>query len=80
MTNGAEDRSTWPRNGQIIRRAELLRLIEDNGGPQELDLRGATFLGDGTSDDFRENFIDLSSEALSPLAEAYRQRYGADPA
>ena len=47
MTTDAEDRSTWPRNGQVIRRAELLRLIEENGGPTGLDLRGAVFVGDG---------------------------------
>lgn len=34
MSSDAEDRSTWPRNGQVIRREELLRLIEENGGPE----------------------------------------------
>jgi uncharacterized protein YjbI with pentapeptide repeats len=73
MTTNAEDRSTWPRNGQIIRRDELLRLIEDNGGPKGLDLRGTVFVGDEPSDNPRENPIDLSREALGPLARAYRQ-------
>lgn len=34
MTTDGEDRSAWPRKGQVIRRAELLRLIEENGGPE----------------------------------------------
>jgi len=67
MTTDAEDRSTWPRNGQVIRRGELLRLIEENRGPKGLDLRGAIFVGDGASDDPRENPIDLSPDALAPL-------------
>ena len=81
MTTDAEDRSTWPRNGKVIRRAELLRLIEENGGPESLDLRGGVFVGDGPSNQPWANAIDLSPEALAPLAEAYRQANGgADPA
>jgi uncharacterized protein YjbI with pentapeptide repeats len=76
MTADADDRSTWPRNGQVIRRAELLRLIEEHGGPDGLDLRGAILVGDGSSDNPRENPIDLSPEALAPLADAYRQAGG----
>ena len=67
MTTDAEERSAWPRNGQVIRRGELLRLIEENRGPKGLDLRGAIFVGDGASDDPRENPIDLSPDALAPL-------------
>ncbi len=76
MTTDAEDRSTWPRNGQVIHRDELLRLIEENGGPRNLDLRGAVFVGDGRSDEPQQNPIDLSPQALAPLAEAYRQAHG----
>jgi len=72
MTTDAEDRSTWPRNRQIIRRAELLRLIEENRWPADLDLRGAMLVGEGAEDNPAENPIDLSPEALAPLAEAYR--------
>ena len=80
MTRDDEDRSTWLRNDQEIRRDELLRLIEEDGGPVGLDLRGTTFKGEGTSDSYRENPIDLSGEALAPLAEAYRQANdGSDP-
>ena len=77
MINDDEDRSTWPRNGQVIRRDELLRLIEENGGPEGLDLRGATLVGDGPSDDFRENPLDLSAETLAPMAESHQQTYAA---
>jgi len=73
MTTDAEDRPTWPRNGQVIRRAELLRLIEENGGPDGLDLRGAILVGDRPSDNPVDNPIDLSREALAPLAAAYRR-------
>lgn len=76
MTSDAEDRSTWPRNGQRIRRDELLRLIEGNGGPQGLDLRGAVFVGEGPSEEPPENPIDLSPEALEPLGAAYRDQNG----
>src|SRR3972149_2945445 len=80
MTTDAEDRSTWPRNGQVIRRAELLRLVEENGGPDGLDLRGAVFVGDGPADDPTRNPIDLSLEALAPPAVAHRQgNGGSDP-
>jgi len=80
MTTDAEDRSTWPRNGQVIRRDELLRLIEENLGPWDLDLRGGVFLGRGAHPDPGENPIDLSPEALAPLADAYREaNYGQDP-
>jgi len=76
MTSDAEDRSTWPRNGQVIRRAELLRLIEENGGPKDLDLRGALFVGDAPGGEPERNPIDLSPEALAPLAKAYEQANG----
>lgn len=76
MTTDAEDRSTWPRNGQVIRRAELLRLIEENGGPKDLDLRGALFVGDAPGGEPERNPIDLSPEALAPLAKAYEQANG----
>jgi uncharacterized protein YjbI with pentapeptide repeats len=76
MTTDAEDRSTWPRNGQVIRRAELLRLIEENGGPKGLDLRGAIMVGDAPRDDAFWNPIDLNPEALVPPAEAHRQTNG----
>lgn len=76
MTTDAENRSTWPRDGQVIRRAELLRLIEENGSPQDLDLRGVVFVGDEPIDDPVWNPIDLSAEALAPSAEAYRQADG----
>jgi uncharacterized protein YjbI with pentapeptide repeats len=76
MTTDTEDRSTWPRNGQVIRRAELLRLIEENGGPEGLDLRGATFVGNGPSDEPGDNPIDLTPKALAPLAAACGQAKG----
>jgi len=73
MTTDAEDRSTWPRNSQVIRRDDLLRLIEENGGPEGLDLRGTRLLNDGPTDDVITNAIDLTPEALEPLARAYRE-------
>jgi len=76
MSSENEDRSTWPRNGQVIRREELLRLIEENGGPAGLDLRGARLLNDGPTEDTISNAIDLSPEALAPLAHAWRQASG----
>lgn len=81
MSTDAEDRSTWPRDGQVIRREELLRLIEENGGPEGLDLRGAVFVGEGSSNKPSENPIELTPEVLAPLVEAYRQAHGgANPA
>lgn len=80
MTTDTEDRSTWPRNRQIIRRADLLRLIEENRGSYGLDLRGAVLVGDGPSKGLWEDPLDLSPEALVPLAEAYREANGgSDP-
>jgi len=80
MTTDAEERSAWPRNGQVIRRDELLRLIEENSGPEGLDLRGAVFVGDGPGDDPSGNPIDLRAAGLAPLAGAYRQANGgSDP-
>jgi uncharacterized protein YjbI with pentapeptide repeats len=80
MTTDAEDRSTWPRNRQVIRRDELLRLIEEHDGPAGLDLRGANFVGDWMPEEHFLNPIDLSSEALKPLAEAYRRaNHGSQP-
>jgi hypothetical protein len=80
MTTDAEDRSTWPRNDEVIRRADLLRLIEDNGGPRGLDLRGAVFVGDGPSDDPWDNPIDLTPHSLAPVAQAHREANdGSDP-
>jgi len=75
MTTDA-DRSTWPRNRQVIRRKKLLRLIEKNRGPDGLDLRGAVFAGDLPSDDPEHNPIDLSPDVLAPLADAYRNDNG----
>ena len=77
MTTDTEDRHSWPRNGKPIRRDELLRLIEENGGPKDLDLRGAIFLGDGREEEpLWGNPIDLSPEALAPLAVAYKEKHG----
>jgi len=76
MTTETEDRSTWPRKGKSIRRDELLRLIEENGGPWDLDLRGARLIGDGQEEASLLNPIDLSDEALTPLAAAYKQEHG----
>ena len=76
MTTDAEDRSTWPRNDQIIRRAELLRLIEENLGPAWLDLRGAFMAGDEDSEDLRAICVDLSPASLLPVAQEYRQANG----
>jgi len=76
MTTETEDRSTWPRKGKSIRRDELLRLIEENGGPWDLDLRGARLIGDGQEEASLLNPIDLSDEALAPLAAAYKQEHG----
>jgi uncharacterized protein YjbI with pentapeptide repeats len=76
MTTDTEDRSTWPRNGLVIRRDELLRLIEEKGAPLDLDLRGARFLGDGQEDVPLSNPIDLSPEALADPATAYKKKRG----
>ena len=76
MTTDTEDRSTWPRNGKPIRRDELLRLIEENGGPEDLDLRGAGFFGDRQEKGLRRNPIDLSPGALAGLAAAYKEKHG----
>jgi len=78
MTTDGEDRSTWPRDGQVIRREELLRLIEENGRPQGLDLRGVVFVGDGASDNPLHNPIDLSPEAVRPYVESYTEKQGAE--
>jgi uncharacterized protein YjbI with pentapeptide repeats len=80
MTTDAEDRSAWPWNEKPIRRRELLRLIEENGGLKGLDLRGAVFVGDAPGDVPYYNPIDLSPAALAPLAEAHRRANdGCDP-
>jgi len=76
MTTDAEDRSTWSRNGQVIRRAELLDLLEKALEPHKVDLRGTRLLNDGATDDVITNAIDLSPTALRPLAATYRQRSG----
>jgi len=76
MTTDVEDRSTWPRNGQQIRRPDLLRLIEENGEAWDLDLRGAIFLSGESSYEIPATGIDLSPEALAPLAAAYRRAPG----
>lgn len=59
----------WPSSGQHIRRQNLLSLIDRNGGPKGLDLRGATFLGDGPEEDPSLNPIDLSQESIQQLAD-----------
>jgi uncharacterized protein YjbI with pentapeptide repeats len=80
MTSGAEDRATWPSAGLTITRDELLRLIEDAGYPDTLDLRGAVFHNDESSDDFIANAIDLSPDAVAPLVDSYRRNNaGRDP-
>jgi len=76
MTTDAEARSAWPRNGEVIRREELLRLIEQNGGPEGLDLRGAILGRDEPSIHGLPRPVDLSPQALVPLVEAYRQANG----
>ena len=76
MTTDTEDRHSWPQNGQVIRRDELLRLIEEIRMPVFLDLRGAVFVGDGQEEEPRLNPIDLSPETLAPLAAAYKQEQG----
>ena len=76
MTTETEDRSTWPRKGKSIRRDELLRLIEENGGPWDLDLRGAIFVNEGQKESWQLDPIDLSPGALAPLAAAYMQEHG----
>jgi uncharacterized protein YjbI with pentapeptide repeats len=76
MTTDTEDRHSWPQNGLVIRRDELLRLIEENGGPDDLDLRGAIFVGEGQEVPAGVNPIDLSPEALTPLAAVYGQQHG----
>ncbi|MGB6837799.1 MAG: pentapeptide repeat-containing protein [Dehalococcoidia bacterium] len=80
MTTDAEDRSTWPRNGKVIRRAELLRLIEERGTPWGLDLRGAIFVGGEPTENPADNPIDLSPEAVRQELEKYRKEHeGEDP-
>ena len=75
MTTDTEDRSTWPRVGKRIRRDELLRLIEENGGPEDLDLRGAIFQGEGPRNE-PSRPIDLSPEELAGSAAAYAGEHG----
>jgi uncharacterized protein YjbI with pentapeptide repeats len=74
MTTDAEDRSTWPRNGQVIRRKRLLHLIEENGRPEGLDLRGAALRDDNGV--VVGDPIDLSAESVVPLLAAYREANG----
>lgn len=44
-------------------REEILKLIEDNGGPERLDLSGKDL-----------SFIDLSREAIAAQLEKARER------
>lgn len=71
---GDADYRSWPRLDEVIRRDELLRLVEESPAPVGPDLRGAVLVGDGPSDDPGHNPINLGRDALLPLVEAYMQR------
>ena len=62
-----DDPSTWRRKGEKIDLPRLLELIEENGGPMNLDLHGA---------DLSE--LDARPEALRPYVDDYRNRHGVD--
>jgi len=64
-----DDESTWRHRGERIDLARLLELIEENGGPEGLDLHGAWVDG-----------VDARPEALRPHLETYAQKRGADAA
>jgi uncharacterized protein YjbI with pentapeptide repeats len=62
-----DDSSTWRHKGEKIDLSRLLQLIEENGGPEGLDLHGA---------DLSE--LDASPEPLCLHAEAYAREHGPD--
>src|SRR3972149_1813111 len=80
MTYCAPERPMPREPRRTIRRGELLHLIEDNGGPEGLDLRDASFIGDGPSPWPWENPIDLSPGALARERAARRDACGTLPA
>jgi len=59
-----EDPSTWRHKGEKIDLPRLLELIEENGGPEGLDLHGCDMRG-----------IDATPDALKPHAEHYKRQY-----
>ena len=62
-----DDPSTWRHKGEKIDLPRLLQLIEENGGPEGLDLHGADL-----SD------LDARPEVLRAYVEAYAQEHAAD--
>jgi uncharacterized protein YjbI with pentapeptide repeats len=64
-----DDPSTWRHKGEKIDLPRLLQLIEENGGPEGLDLHGCYMRG-----------IDANPEALQPYVEAYAEQHGAEDA
>ena len=62
-----DDPSTWRHKGEKIDLPRLLQLIEQNGGPEGLDLHGGDL-----------SHIEAGPETLRPYADAYAQKHGAD--
>ena len=61
-----DDESTWRHKDEKIDLPRLLELIEENGGPEGLDLHGCDMCG-----------IDARPEAVRPRVEAYGRALGA---
>jgi len=80
MSSNPRDPFDDPGKPVPIDRDELLSLIEENGGPGRCDLSGRVFLADRFASDWHGGSpMDLSPQALEPLAESYRARTGTGP-
>jgi len=62
-----DDPSTWRHKDEKIDLPRLLQLIEENGGPEGLDLHGANL-----------SELNARPEALHPYLQAYAQKHGDD--
>jgi uncharacterized protein YjbI with pentapeptide repeats len=62
-----DDPGTWRHKDEKIDLPRLLQLIEENDGPEGVDLHGADM-----------ERIDARPEALQPYAKAYARKHGAD--
>lgn len=60
-----DDESTWRHKGEKIDLPRLLQLIEQNGGPEGLDLHGCDM-----------SRIDARPDALRPYRKAYADQHG----
>jgi uncharacterized protein YjbI with pentapeptide repeats len=61
-----DDPSTWRHKDEKIDLPRLLELIEENGGPWDLDLHGCDM-----------SYIEASPAAIRPYVDAYVERHGA---